>query len=219
MKRAILIDTPTVCDETRLISLIVSGEKALFYELIRPYEHRLRRVALALVRNDADADDVVQETLLKAFLNLSRFRAEARLSTWLTTIALNEAKSHLRRRGLRAFEPIDADSGYCGNWREHVSSPYMKAEEKQFREMFLRAIAGLHPRYRNIYVLREVHEVSTQEAARQLGISMSVAKMRLHRARHLLRDRLTTLMHAHDARRSCYQGTDESIVERSIHAA
>jgi RNA polymerase sigma-70 factor, ECF subfamily len=188
------IEAPTVSDEIRLISLIVSGETNLFYDLIRPHEHRLRRVALAVVRNETDAEDVVQETLVKAFQNLSGFRADSRLSTWLISITLNEAKGHLRRRGLLAFEPIEA---YCERFsgvRDEVSNPYYMAERSQIKEIVSRALSGLHPRYRNIYFLREVHELSTQKAAEQLGISLSVAKTRLHRARHLLQERLEVLM-------------------------
>ena len=188
-------ETPSVCDEIRLISLIVSGETDLFYDLIRPHEHRLRRVALALVRNEADAEDVVQETLLKAFRSLSGFRANARFSTWLISITLNEAKGHLRRRGSLAFEPIDLNSERLWSGRDHeCTSPYETAERRQLREILLRALSGIHPRYRNIYFLREVHELSTEKAAEQLGISIPVAKTRLHRARHLLRERLNGLM-------------------------
>ncbi|MEA2542774.1 MAG: hypothetical protein QOH35_4140 [Acidobacteriaceae bacterium] len=188
------IETPTVSDEIRLISLIVSGETNLFYDLIRPHEHRLRRVALAVVRNETDAEDVVQETLVKAFQNLSGFRADSRLSTWLISITLNEAKGHLRRRGLLAFEPIEAYSERFSSVRDEVSNPYYMAERSQIKEIVSRALSGLHPRYRNIYFLREVHELSTQKAAEQLGISLSVAKTRLHRARHLLQERLEVLM-------------------------
>src|ERR1700754_3633803 len=194
MRVSMCIEAPTVRDEIMLISLIVSGEKNLFYDLIRPHEHRLRRVALAVVRNETDAEDVVQETLLKAFLNLSGFRADSRLSTWLISIALNEAKGRLRRRGFLAFESTEA---YCDRFWHATgegSNPYHMAEQAQVNEIVSRALAGLHPRYRNIYFLREVHELSTQKAAEQLGISLPVAKTRLHRARRLLQERLTVLM-------------------------
>ena len=195
------IERPTESYENRLISLIVSGKTDLFYDLVRPHEHRLRRVALAVVRNETDAEDVVQETLLKAFLNLSGFRADSRLSTWLISIALNEAKGHLRRRGLLAFEPIEA---YCDRFwsaTDELSNPYYVVEQTQIKEIISRALAGLQPRYRNIYFLREVRELSTQRAAEQLGISLSVAKTRLYRARHLLQERLNVLMGIHVTRR------------------
>jgi RNA polymerase sigma-70 factor (ECF subfamily) len=188
------IETPTKSDETRLIALIVSGESDLFYDLIRPHKSRLRRVALAVVRNETDAEDVVQETLLKAFLNLSGFRADSRLSTWLISIALNEAKGHLRRRGLLAFEPLEDYSDRFWTATDELSDPHCMVERSQVKETVSRALSGLHPRYRNIYFLREVHELSTKSAAEQLGISLSVAKIRLRRARHLLQERLNVLM-------------------------
>jgi RNA polymerase sigma-70 factor (ECF subfamily) len=219
MRRSMCLDIPSVCDETRLISLIVSGETGLFYDLIRPHQHRLRRVALALVRNETDAEDVVQETLLKAFLNLNGFRAEARLSTWLTSIALNEAKGYLRRRGLLAVEPIDSHSEDFWNWRDETANPYLASERREVEEIVSRAIAGLHPRYRNIYFLREVNELSTQEAAKELGISLSAAKTRLHRARRLLQERLRVLMETPGVRRSSVQPTCEPFIEPSGLAA
>jgi len=204
-----------VCDETLLISLIVSGETHLFCDLVGPYERRLRRVALALVRNEADAEDVVQETLLKAFQNLGGFRADARLSTWLTSITLNEAKSHLRRRGLLTFEPIEAYSKRFWDWNEEVTSPYRLAERNELREIVWRAVSGLHPRYRNIYFLREVHELSTQKAAEVLGISIGVAKVRLHRARRLLQRRLNSLMHVPSTRRHSLQSVHEPYIQEN----
>src|ERR1700761_925579 len=194
MSASMCMESPALRDETKLIELIVSGKTDLFYELIRPHEHRIRRVALAVVRNETDAEDVVQETLLKAFLNLGGFRAESRLSTWLISIALNEAKGQLRRRGFLAFESTEA---YCDRFWHATgegSNPYRAAEQAQVSEIVARALAGLHPRYRNIYFLREVHELSTQRAAEQVGISLPVAKTRLHRARRLLQERLNVLM-------------------------
>jgi RNA polymerase sigma-70 factor, ECF subfamily len=188
------METPTASDETRLISLIVSGETGLFYDLIRPHEHRLRRVALAVVRNETDAEDVVQETLLRAFRSLSGFRGDSKLSTWLISIALNEAKGHLRRRGPLAFEPLEAYGERFWNGGDELSNPYYMAQRSQIKQIVSRALSGLHPRYRNIYVLREIHELSTQRAAEQLGISLAVAKIRLHRARHLLQERLGALI-------------------------
>src|SRR6202000_738625 len=149
MRVSMCIEAPTLRDEIMLISLIVSGEKNLFYDLIRPHEHRLRRVALAVVRNETDAEDVVQETLLKAFQNLSGFRADSRLSTWLISITLNEAKGHLRRRGLLAFEPLEAYCERLWNAGDELSNPYYMTEHTQIKDIVSRTLSGLHPRYRN----------------------------------------------------------------------
>src|ERR1700761_3176479 len=153
MSASMCMESPALRDETKLIELIVSGKTELFYELIRPHEYRIRRIALAVVRNETDAEDVVQETLLKAFRNLSGFRADSRLSTWLISIAVNEARGHLRRCGPRAFDSTEA---YCERFctaTGELSNPYYMAERSQVKEMVSRALSGLHPRYRNIYFL------------------------------------------------------------------
>lgn len=190
-------------EEARLISLIVAGNTALFYQLVRPHQSRLRRVALALVRNEADAEDIVQESLLKAFINLKDFRADAKLSTWLISITLNEAKSHLRARRHIAFEPIESYQEDLWDRSDDAPTPYRIVEQKQLRGLLSRAVSGLHPNYRNIYFLRERYELSTQKAAEELGIPIPLAKTRLHRARRLLQTRLNSMIHPTSSKTSC----------------
>ena len=189
-------------EEARLIALIIGGNTALFYQLVRPHQSRLRRVALALVRNEADAEDVVQESLLKAFTNLKGFRADARLSTWLISITLNEAKSHLRAREHIAFKPIESYQEELWDRSNDSLTPYRIAEQNELQHLLSRAISGLHPDYRNIYFLREIHELSTQRAAEELGIPIPLAKTRLHRARRQLQGRLHCLIHPSRTERS-----------------
>jgi RNA polymerase sigma-70 factor (ECF subfamily) len=195
MKKDTCNGLPAEDEEVRLIAQIVAGNTGLFYQLISPHHSRLLRIALALVRNEADAQDVVQESLLKALTNLDRFRAEARLSTWLISITLNEAKNHLRARRHIAFEPIDSYSEELWSRSGDSVTPYRIVEQNELRSLLLRAVSGLHPDYRNIYFLREIHELSTQRAAEELGIPIPLAKTRLHRARRLLRSRLSHLIH------------------------
>src|SRR5215475_9709979 len=94
-------------NEETLIRRIREGEHELFYELIRPYERRVYSAAFAILRNEADAEDAAQEALLKAFKHIRQFRAEARFSTWLIQIAVNEARMRLRRERAGMIEPID----------------------------------------------------------------------------------------------------------------
>src|SRR6201992_80949 len=195
MKIDICNDSSAQREEARLIALVIGGNTGLFYQLVRPHQSRLRRVALALLRNEADAEDVVQESLLKAFIHLNGFRADARLSTWLISITLNEAKSHLRARGHLAFRPFDSHQEEVWDRCDDSLTPYRIAERNELQHLLSRAIAGLHPDYRDIYFLREVHELSTQRAAEELGISIPLAKTRLHRARRLLQGRLSSLIH------------------------
>ena len=187
----------TATDE-RLIAQVLSGESLVFQTLVNPYSERLYRMALAIVRNRADAEDVVQESCLKAFLNLGKFRFDARFSTWLTSIALNEAKALVRARRHIAYESIDTccesnDGSFldipCGQ-----PLPLDVVEEVEFQCLVAKALRGLHPTYREIYGLREGEELSTEMAAEQLGIPVPLAKTRLHRARKMLHQRLAIMM-------------------------
>src|SRR3984957_3088288 len=182
-------------EEARLIALVIGGNTGLFYQLVRPHQSRLRGVALALLGNEADAEDVVQESLLKAFTHLKGFRGDARLSTWLISITLNEAKSHLRAREHMAFKPIDSYQEELWDRSDDAVTPYRIAERNELQTLLSRAISGLHPDYRNIYFLREIQELSTQRAAEELGIPIPLAKTRLHRARRLVQGRLNCLIH------------------------
>ena len=182
-------------EEARLIALVIGGDTGLFYQLVRPHQSRLRGVALALLGNEADAEDVVQESLLKAFTHLKGFRGDARLSTWLISITLNEAKSQLRARDHMAFKPIDTSQEESWDRSDDAFTPYRIAERNELQTLLSRAISGLHPDYRNIYFLREIHELSTQRAAEELGIPIPLAKTRLHRARRQLQGRLHCLIH------------------------
>jgi RNA polymerase sigma-70 factor (ECF subfamily) len=191
---------PMASDSTdvQLIALVLAGESYRFQDLVDPYSERLYRMALVIVRNQSDAEDVVQESFLKAFLNLAKFRFDARFGTWLTSIALNEAKALLRARRHIAYEPIDTCSEVDENsFVELVCKqplPFDAFENSEFRGLVARALRGLHPTYREIYDLREVEEFNTEMAAERLGIPIPLAKTRLHRARKMLHQRLTIMM-------------------------
>ena len=189
-------------EEARLIALVIGGNTGLFYQLVRPHQSRLRGVALALLGNEADAEDVVQESLLKAFTHLQGVRGDAKLSTWLISITLNEAKSQLRAREHMAFKPIDSYQEELWDRSDGALTPYRIAERNELQTLLSRAISGLHPDYRNIYFLREIHELSTQRAAEELGIPIPLAKTRLHRARRQLQGRLHCLIHPSRTERS-----------------
>jgi RNA polymerase sigma-70 factor, ECF subfamily len=195
MKTDICSGSSAEREEARLIALVIGGNTGLFYQLVRPHQSRLRGVALALLGNEADAEDVVQESLLKAFTHLKGFRGDARLSTWLISITLNEAKSQLRARDHMAFKPIDTSQEESWDRSDDAFTPYRIAELNELQTLLSRAISGLHPDYRNIYFLREIQELSTQRAAEELGIPIPLAKTRLHRARRLVQGRLNCLIH------------------------
>jgi RNA polymerase sigma-70 factor (ECF subfamily) len=200
--------TPTVerRDEAKMIASILAGDTQLYHELIRPYERSVYMMALSYVKNEADAEDVAQEAFLKAFHHLSSFRAEARFSTWLVGIALNEARSRLRRAGLLRMESIDdtpEEGGHISpailrDWRE---VPSEALERKEVRQMLQKAITNLPEKYREVFLLRDVEEMNIVETAAALSITVGNVKVRLHRARLMLQKQLTPLLRNMNPRR------------------
>src|SRR6266403_1597083 len=182
-------------NEEMLIRRVRDGEHELFYELIRPYERRVYSAAFAILRNEADAEDVAQEAVLKAFKNIHQFRAEARFSTWLTQITINEARMRRRKEHAHMIEPIndreDEEGNYTprdfADWRE---IPSETLERKEVREKLAEALASLGQIYRDVFVLRDVQQLSIEETAKALAISTASVKTRLLRARLMLRDLL-----------------------------
>jgi len=161
-----------------------------------PYERRVYITALALLRNEADAQEVAQEAILKAFTHLQQFRGESRFSTWLIQITVNEARMRQRKQHANLFEPLaDArdenaqEADYSprdfADWREIPSEALEKSE---FRMILAKALASLGQKYREVFLLRDVEHMSIEETARALRISVASVKTRLLRARLMLRD-------------------------------
>jgi RNA polymerase sigma-70 factor (ECF subfamily) len=198
----IVLNNPEQAGGTREQELILSvqrGQSELFYELVRPYEKRVYAAALAILRNEQDAEDVAQEAILKAFANIRQFRAEARFSTWLIQITVNEALMRRRRGRTVIMEGIDdhrpgqgdSDSDYTprdfADWRE---IPSEALERKEVRQRLAQALATLDRKYREVFMLRDMEHLNIQETAEALGISVASVKTRLLRARLMLRDLL-----------------------------
>ena len=183
-------------NEEKLIRRIRNGEQELFYELIRPYERRVYATAFAITRNESDAEDVAQEALLKAFKHLDQFRSEARFSTWLIQITVNEARMRKRRERSSMVEPIEDRQDDEGNytprdfadWRE---IPSETLERKEIRQKLTEALSELGEKYREVFVLRDMQQLSIEQTAKMLNISTAAVKTRLLRARLMLRDLLS----------------------------
>ena len=182
-------------DESRMIASILAGDAQLFHELIRPYERRVYAMALSFLRNEADAEDVAQEAFLKAFRSLASFRGDAKFGTWLVSITLNEARSRIRRRDAIKMESLDEpedDQGHSSpallrDWKE---IPSEALERKEVRSFLQKAITSLPRIYREVFQLRDIEQLSVNEAAQVLGITVSSVKVRLHRARMMLQKNL-----------------------------
>ena len=195
-RRALPMSFQVDSAETTLIRRVQNGDSDAFFDLVRPYERAVFLAALSLVRNDADAEDVAQEAILKAFKNLARFRQEAKFSTWLIQIAINEAKMRLRKDRRHLYESIEEgrlgdDGDYTprdfADWRE---IPSEALEQKELRKALTKALDSLPEKYRTVLILRDVQHLSITETAQVLGLSEANVKTRLSRARLQMRDAL-----------------------------
>jgi RNA polymerase sigma-70 factor, ECF subfamily len=178
-----------------MIATILAGEIQLYHELVRPYERSVYVMALSYMKNEADAEDVAQEAFVRAFRKLSSFRAESKFSTWLISITINEARTRLRSQALVRMESLDQlpdeDKGISPallrDWRE---IPSETVERDEVRVLIQRAVEQLPDIYRQVFVLRDVEELTISETAEVLNISIPSVKVRLHRARMMLQKQL-----------------------------
>lgn len=180
--------------EMEWIARILSGERNLFHELIRPYERVVFLTAVSVLRDSTEAEDAAQEAMIKAYRGLASFRGDAKFSTWLTTIALNEARSRLRKSGRVKVESLDdteQERDYTpflvADWRE---IPSETLEREELAQHIQSAIEGLPPSYREVFLLRDKEEMSIEEIAQALGVTANLVKVRLFRARMMLQKQL-----------------------------
>jgi len=183
--------------EAGLLARVCSGEHEAFYELVRPYERAIYLTAFSITNNDADAEEVVQEAILKAFKAIGSFRAEAKFSTWLIQITMNEARMKLRKDKRHLYESLDQpkkgedDGDYIprdfADWRE---IPSEALENAHLRESLKKGLASLSAKYRQVLILRDIEHLNIAETAKLIGISESAVKTRLLRARLMMRDAL-----------------------------
>ncbi len=181
--------------EEALIRRVREGDHDCFYQLIRPYERRVYATAFAILHHVADAEEVAQEALLKAFKHIGQFRAEARFSTWLIQITVNEARMRRRKNHAEVMEAIvdreDDEGNYVpkdfADWRE---IPSEILERTEIRQKLGEALEALAQKYREVFVLRDMQHLSIADTAKSLGISPASVKTRLLRARLMLRDLL-----------------------------
>jgi len=174
-------------DDAEVIRRVLQGNTAMFELLMRRYNERVYRAARAIVRDEQEAEDVMQQAYVNAFTHLRQFNGSAQFSTWLTRIAINEALARVRRRG--RFEPFDDE---LSNVEPFMSShpsenPERQAFTGELRELLEWSIDTLPDGMREVFVLREVEGLSTSEVAECLGVSEDVVKTRLSRGRAALR--------------------------------
>ncbi len=192
----------TIEREKELIARIIAGETDLFHELIRPYERMVYLSILTMLRNEQEAEDAAQEVMVNAFRHLKSFRGDAKFSTWLVTIAMNEGRQRLRKAKGVQVESLDETKddrdgdftpAVLTDWRE---IPSEALEKKEMRQKLREAVEQLPPIYREVLVLRDLQELNQEETASALGINITLVKVRLHRARMMLQKLLAPYLRA-----------------------
>jgi RNA polymerase sigma-70 factor, ECF subfamily len=183
-------------DESALVARAKAGDASAFSELVQHYDRRVFRMAKQITQNDDDAEDVLQEAFLKAYTHLDDFQGNSKFYTWIVRIAVNEALMKLRKRrsdrSVPLDEPIDTGEDEVPReiavWEDNPEETYSREE---LAELLDEAVQSLKPAYRTVFVLRDIEEMSIEETAEALGLSISAVKSRLLRARLQLREKLT----------------------------
>jgi len=182
-------------NEPDLLARVRRREADAFRLVMQKYNRRLFRIARSIVREDAEAEDVVQETYLSAFLHLGSFEGKSSFGTWLTRIAMNEALGRLRRRkGFVDLSELEATPNQAQIIQFPLTPPIMNPErsamQTEVRKLLEQAIDGLPPSFRTVFIARDVEGLNIGETAELLGVKPETVKTRLHRARQLLRKAL-----------------------------
>lgn len=187
-------------DEAALVQCICEGQKELFHELIRPYERGVYFAAYSILRSQADAEEVAQEALLKAFAHLNELRSGEKFKNWLFLIVMNEARMRRRKNHQDLFEALDDEASEAedamfmprqfADWRDVPSEAF---EKKEIRIAVQNALDTLPAKYREIFVLRDVQHLSVTETAKVLSLSTPAVKTQLHRARLQMREQLAPI--------------------------
>jgi RNA polymerase sigma-70 factor (ECF subfamily) len=181
-------------DEHQLVAAAKSGDATAFEELVSRYERKIFRLTMNITRNREDAEDAMQDAFLKSYSHLKTFQGDSRFYTWLVRIAANEALMRLRKRRPNQFsldEPMEGDEDLVPReLRDWGPGPEQRFAQTEMREILSGVIEELEPDYRIVFVLRDIEELSTEETAASLGISIPAVKSRLLRARLKLREKL-----------------------------
>jgi RNA polymerase sigma-70 factor (ECF subfamily) len=186
-----LINSTEPLPDEEVVSRVLNGETPLFELIMRRYNQRLYRIARAIVRDDAEAEDIMQEAYVRAYEHLGQFAGRAQFATWLTRIAIHEALGRVRRRN--RVEQIGGNESE-GETEMDVPATTLNPEEQtsigELGEALENAILGIPEEYRLVLMMRDVEQLSTSETAAVLDLSEVNVKVRLHRARAMVRKQL-----------------------------
>jgi RNA polymerase sigma-70 factor (ECF subfamily) len=181
----------TADTDEALVRRAQDGDERAFGELVTRYEAKVYNLAMKMVRNPEDAEDVLQDTFLRAYRAIKLFRGHSTFSTWVYRITANSALMRLRKKQLPTVSIEDADEREAPvNIADWTPGPVDQLLSQETRQVMNEAIEALPPEFRQVFVLRDIEELSNTETAEILGLSVAAVKSRLHRARLKVRDRL-----------------------------
>jgi RNA polymerase sigma-70 factor, ECF subfamily len=190
------VTSEPLLDESALVAQSREGDAEAYGQLLRRYQNKIFRLAQHITQNREDAEDVLQETFLKAYEHLDQFQGNSKFYTWIVRIAVNQALMKLRRRKNDKSVSMDEtiDTGEDTVVREIAAwdeDPEERLSREELGDILDKAIESLEPPYRSVFVLRDIEELSTEDTAEALGLSIPAVKSRLLRARLQLREKLT----------------------------
>ncbi len=187
-----VVRTAEPLPDTEVVRRVRAGETGLFEILMRRHNRRVYRVARAIVKDESEAEDVMQEAYVNAYTHLHQFAERAQFSTWLTRIAVHEALARVRKRDRLTEFDEDEEAGEQTMPAFNVigRTPEQQASNAELRVLLEDAVQSLPEGYRIVFVLREIEGLNTAETAESLGVTEETVKTRLHRARALLREEL-----------------------------
>ncbi|MBZ5537233.1 MAG: RNA polymerase sigma factor [Acidobacteriia bacterium] len=174
--------------DEQVVERVLAGETALYEVIMRRYNQRLYRVVRAILRDDGETEDVMQDAYVRAYQHLNQFAGRASFSTWLTRIAVHEALARVRRRNRnQQLDEPDFDGEPAMNHIDTSPDPEQTTSEAELRQLLEEAVLALPEQYRVVVMLRDVEELSTSETAAALEITEENVKVRLHRGRAMMR--------------------------------
>ena len=191
MDPKIISPAPEIAD-TELVARILAGEKRLFELIIRRFNQRLYRIGISILNNDPETEDAMQAAYISAYEHMDRFEARSSFGTWLTRIMVNECLAHKKKRRYHSEEP-----GKALENNKIMTTPDRILINKELNGVLESAISGLPEKYRLVFVLREIEEMSVKETGEALGIEEPNVKVRLNRAKTMLRQNLNGYIKDH----------------------
>lgn len=180
-------NAPQTLSDEEIVERVINGEKFLYENLIRKYNSRLFRIAMSIINDDMEAEDIMQTAYINAYLQLASFGKRSSFGTWLTRILINESLLHKKRK--QRFTDILAQKQAV---EYHHETPLNHLMNKELKDILENAILTLPEKYRLVFVMREIEEMSTSETMEVLNIGESNVKIRLNRAKEMLRNELSS---------------------------